>query len=245
MTFQGFLKADTQQIVTIGPSLAVADGYTMDTTLAISTADEANLLKYGGTTVVDLATRTWNAVSNGDGYFSLTLIASDLDTEGMIRIMIEDESVCYPIVADFMVVNANIYDSLFGAGTVYLKTDIAKWLTQAVTADASNVPDVNVASFDAAADFGAGLKADINAEVLDVIAVDQQTAWVTAGNPLPSDTPTMLEMLQFIYYVGRGRYKIVWDGDSVDVYDDNDAKMFSASLSAIATALTEGKFADA
>ena len=50
-----YLKADTVTEVTIGPAVAVGDGFTPVTTLSIASADEAHLMKHNNTTAVALA----------------------------------------------------------------------------------------------------------------------------------------------------------------------------------------------
>lgn len=125
MSFGGYLKADTESIVTVGPVVAVGDGFTPVTTLALSTADEAELIKHGATTTTDISALTMAAITGADGYYALTLTAAVLDTEGRLTVLINDDSLCLPVKAAFMVVNANVYDSLFAAATTdYLQTDI-------------------------------------------------------------------------------------------------------------------------
>jgi len=123
MAFCGFLKADTQVIVTIGPFVDVGDGFTPQTDIALA-CDEAELLKHGSDTVVDISGSTWVAVANCRGYYSLTLTTDDTNTEGMITVIVQDDSDCLPVRCSFQVVNANVFDSLFAAATTdYLQVD--------------------------------------------------------------------------------------------------------------------------
>lgn len=113
-----FLKADTNTEVLIGPVVAVGDGFTPVTTLALGTADEAEIIKYGGATPLTVTNATANgfaAITDADGYYTMDLSTSDTDTEGFLSIVINDDSLCLPVRVDFMVVNANVYDSLFAA----------------------------------------------------------------------------------------------------------------------------------
>ena len=48
--------------VLVGPVVAVGDGFTPVTTLALSTADEAEALVHDSVTVVDISGYTWAAV---------------------------------------------------------------------------------------------------------------------------------------------------------------------------------------
>jgi len=151
MSFGGYLKADLETIVTIGPVVAVGDGFTPVTNLAINTADEAEIIKHNATTVTDISAYTFAAIANADGYYALTIAAGALDTEGRLTVLINDDSLCLPVRMDFEVVNANVYDSMFAvAATDYLDVNV---LTQA-----------NI-------DFGATQKASITAAVPTAAAI--------------------------------------------------------------------------
>ena len=97
------LKANTQVIVIVGPFVDVTDGFTPETGITLGAADEAELLKHGSTTVVDISAATWAAVTSCDGYYGLTLTTSHTDTEGMLTVVVQDDSVCLPVRAQFMV----------------------------------------------------------------------------------------------------------------------------------------------
>lgn len=112
-----FLKADTAVKVVIGPCVAVANGYVPVTNLDLSTADEAEILKHDAAAVTDISGSTFAAIGSADGYYNLTLTTGNVDTEGMLTILINDDSLCLPILARFTVVNANVFDSLFAAAT--------------------------------------------------------------------------------------------------------------------------------
>lgn len=112
-----FLKADTAVKVVIGPVVAVADGFTPVTNFVIGSADEAEILKHDAASVTDISGNTCAAISSADGYYNLSLGTGDVDTEGMLTVLINDDSLCLPILARFTVVNANVFDSLFAAVT--------------------------------------------------------------------------------------------------------------------------------
>lgn len=119
-----FLKADTQIKVRIGPFVDVTDGYTPETGVTLGSADEAELLKTNGAATADISGNTWAAIAACDGWYDLTLTAGNLDTEGQLTVVVQDDSVCLPVHKEFMVVNANVYDSLFAAAaTDYLQVD--------------------------------------------------------------------------------------------------------------------------
>lgn len=118
------VKADTATTVPVGPFVDVTDGYTMETGVDISAADSAAILKNGASSVVDVSSNTFTAITGMDGMYNLSLTASNLDTEGRLVVVIEDVSLCRPVKQEIMVVNANVWDSLYAeAGTDYLQVD--------------------------------------------------------------------------------------------------------------------------
>lgn len=130
------LRADTLVKVVVGPAVAIADGYTPVNSLALSTADNAELIKHDAASTTDISANTFGAITGADGYYNLTLSAAQLDTEGMLTIAVNDTSLCYPIKHEFMVVNANVYDSLYSAAaTDYLQTDVTQISANTTAAD--------------------------------------------------------------------------------------------------------------
>jgi len=140
-----YLKADTVTEVLIGPVVAVGDGFTPVTSLTIAGADEAEIIKHGATTVTAI-TGTLAAITSADGYYALDLVTGDVDTEGRLTILINDDSLCLPVRHDFMVVNANVFDSLFAAATTdYLQIDAIQHIGTAYATPTTNgVPEVDV-----------------------------------------------------------------------------------------------------
>lgn len=108
------IKQSTEITVRIGPVVSVSDGFTPVTTLSISLANEAELLKAGGVATVSLATNTLTAITGADGWYNLTLTASNTDTVGELVIAINDDDLCLPVFARFQVVEEAIYDKFFG-----------------------------------------------------------------------------------------------------------------------------------
>ena len=119
-----YLRADTITEVTVGPAVAVANGYVPVTNLVGSTADEFEIIKHGATTTTTIA-GTLAAITGADGYYALDLSATDTNTEGRLTLLINDDSLILPIRHEFMVVNANVYDSLFAVAA--LKQTIASY----------------------------------------------------------------------------------------------------------------------
>ena len=137
------LRADTAINVKIGPAVAVADGLTPVTNLSLATADEAELLKSNTTATASIAASAFGAITSCDGWYWLTLTAGNVDTEGLLTICINDDSLCLPLWAHFMVVNANVYDSLYGtAAADYLQVDTIQVSGTSQTAN-DNGADIN------------------------------------------------------------------------------------------------------
>ena len=191
-----YLKADTAVEVPIGPIVAVSDGFTPVTTMSIASADEAELLKYNGNTAITTTAiaGTAAAIANADGYYTLDLSATDTEDEGFLVVCINDDSLMLPYRQEFMVVSANVYDSLFAvAGTDKLQVDqvevvggtvptptttgvpdvnVERWLDTLVTLG-GGAPDVNVASMDAGSiasgTIAAGELTNIENEIWDAL----------------------------------------------------------------------------
>jgi hypothetical protein len=122
-----YLRADTSVKVVIGPVVAVGDGFTPVTGLSLTTADEAEIMKHDAAAVLDIGDGTWTfaAITNADGYYNLTIKSTDVDTEGLLSVIINDDSLCLPVKAEFMVMNAVAYDALYAAaGTDTLDVNV-------------------------------------------------------------------------------------------------------------------------
>lgn len=124
-----FLQANTQTVVRIGPFLDVTDKITPETGVTLTgggdNADEAELLKAAGAATVDISSNTWAAITGCDGWYNLTLTALNLDTEGLLTVVIQNDSVHVPVYAHFMVLAQAAYISLFTAkDTGYMDTNV-------------------------------------------------------------------------------------------------------------------------
>jgi len=143
------LKADTQVIVRIGPFVDSTDGVTPETGVTLGAADQAELLKHNGAATVDISASTWAAITGCGGWYDLTLTTGNTDTEGLLTIVVQDSSVCLPVFAHFMVVNANVYDSLYAAAAAdYLQVDAIQ--ISGDTQSATDLKDFADAGYDPA-----------------------------------------------------------------------------------------------
>jgi len=119
-----YLKQSTSVKVVIGPFLDKDDGLTPETGVALGTADRAELVKHDAASVTDISANTFAAIAAADGLYNLTLSAGDTATLGMLTAYVDDVSVCLAVRADYMVVPANVWDSLFS--TDKLQVDVTQ-----------------------------------------------------------------------------------------------------------------------
>jgi hypothetical protein len=111
------LRQSTSVVVRVGPAVAVADGFTPVTNLAVSSADEAEALR-ANTATLDISGATFAAVTGADGWYSLTLDTTATNTVGVLDIVINDDSLILPIFARFQVVEEAVYDQMFAASAL-------------------------------------------------------------------------------------------------------------------------------
>lgn len=106
------LRQSTSIIIKVGVAVN-STGVTPVTNLTIDAADEAELLKNGTTGTLAIG-GTLSAITNCDGWYNLTLSATDTDTLGPLTLAINDDSAILPIWQDYMVVSQNYYDNKYG-----------------------------------------------------------------------------------------------------------------------------------
>lgn len=134
-----WLKQSTSVDVPIGPFLDATDGVTAETSLTITQPD-IRLKKNGGNWAQKNAAQTLSHEENGN--YEVTLDTTDTNTLGLLRLHVA-ESGALPVWEDFMVVPANVWDSLFGADL--LQVDLTQWLgTAAATPTVAGVPEIDV-----------------------------------------------------------------------------------------------------
>ena len=102
------LKKSTAATIKLGPFIDDTDGKTAETGLTIAQAD-VRLSKNGG----DFAqtNNTAGATYDENGYYDIPLNATDTGTLGRLRVAVS-KSGALPVWQDFLVVTANVYDTL-------------------------------------------------------------------------------------------------------------------------------------
>src|SRR3990172_3379247 len=109
-----WLKQSTAVTVKMGPFLDSTDGNTQETLLTISQAD-IRLSKNGG--AYAQTNNVAGATHDEKGNYGVPLDVTDTNTLGTLRVHIH-ETGALAVWQDFMVVTANVWDSLFGADAI-------------------------------------------------------------------------------------------------------------------------------
>lgn len=115
-----FLKQSTATTLLLGPFLDSTDGVTSETALTISQSDVL-LWKEGGTTLAQKNEST-SCTHRSNGLYTCPVNATDTNTLGTLVVSVS-ESGALPIRQDYLVVPANIYDSLV-LGTDLQQVDV-------------------------------------------------------------------------------------------------------------------------
>ena len=145
------LKQSTAATVKLGPFVDSTDGVTAETALTISQAD-IRLSKNGG--AFAQTNNATGATHDENGYYGVPLDTTDTNTLGRLRVAV-NESGALPVWQDFMVVNANVYDSLIG-GSDNLQVDTV----QVEGVDATD--QINAAADTALTDYDPPTKAELD-----------------------------------------------------------------------------------
>lgn len=178
------LKQSTEIKVRIGPFVDVSDGFTPETGVALSTADEAELLKADGAATVSISAATWAAVTGADGWYDLTLTTSHTDTVGELLVVVQDDSVCLPVHARFQVVEEAVYDALF-AGSAAGEL--------AVKLSTQGKADVNAEADAALSDYGANTTTPPTAAAVADAVLDEAMSGHTTPGTLGKAVADVLE----------------------------------------------------
>lgn len=106
-----FLKQSTIANLKVGPFLDATDGYTPESGLSIVQSDIQ--LSKNGAAFAQTSEGSPSVSHDVDGWYAIPLTASDTDTLGSLTLQISLSGVL-PIWENYMIVNSNSYNSLFG-----------------------------------------------------------------------------------------------------------------------------------
>jgi hypothetical protein len=142
------LKQSTSADVPIGPFVDATDGITAETGLTLTQPD-IRLKKNAAAWAQKAAAQTLTHEENG--FYEVTLDATDTDTLGLLRLAVF-ESGAAPVWEDFVVLPANVYDSMFS--TDKLQVDVVEIAGSTVSTSSAQI-GVNVVNAGATA-WGSG-----------------------------------------------------------------------------------------
>jgi len=116
-----WLKQSTAVDVIVGPFVDKTDGNTAETALTVTQA-EVRLSKNGG----NMAQKNEATALSHDelGYYVCKFDATDTNTLGILQLMIHESADALPVYHEYMVVTANVYDTL--CSTDKLETDLTQ-----------------------------------------------------------------------------------------------------------------------
>ena len=199
-----WLKQSTAVVVSFGPFVDQADGVALETGL-VSALDHAStgilLSKNGGALTIrhaNVTASTYDAYGN----YCVTLDTTDTNTLGTLRMQFAAAASCLPVWQDFMVVPANVWDSMFGADR--LSVDVEEIGANIITAAAIANGAIDAATFAAGAIDAGALAADAVDEILDEVV---------------EGTLTLRHVLKVLLAVCAG--KSSGGGTSTAVFQDN------------------------
>lgn len=148
-----FLKTNTAVRLTVGPFLDKTDGVTPETALTVTSCKLTLMVDDGNvpTLVLDTAPTASGGANDmvhvtGDdaGFYDLELAAGNVNYLGRAMLAITDAATHCPVFHEFMILPANVYDSLV-LGTDTLQADVTQWLgTAAATPTVAGVPEVDI-----------------------------------------------------------------------------------------------------
>jgi hypothetical protein len=137
-----WLKQSTAVDVIVGPFIDDGDGKTAETGLTVTQA-EVRLSKNGGN--MAQKNEATSLVHDELGYYDCNLDATDTNTLGRLQLMVH-ESGALPVYHEYMVVTANVYDTL--CGTDLFQSDLTQ--IGGVAQSATDLKDFADAGYDPA-----------------------------------------------------------------------------------------------
>lgn len=140
-----WLRQSTSVVISFGPFLDKTDGVTLETGLvsAIDHATTGAMCSKNGGALTIRSQAVTASTYDARGCYRLTLSTTDTNTLGTLRVIFEEAATCLPVWQDFMVVPANVWDSMFGADL--LQVDMTQILGTAVATPATaGLLDVNI-----------------------------------------------------------------------------------------------------
>lgn len=136
----GYLKQSTAVTIKLGPFVDETDGFTPETGLTTA-ASGVRLSKNGGNMA---AKNEATALAHDElGLYDCLFNSTDTNTLGILTVSVWEMGTARPVNQNYMVMPANIWDSLYG--TDLIQVDATQWLGQAIATPTNNgVPEVDL-----------------------------------------------------------------------------------------------------
>ncbi len=148
-----YLRTNTAARITVGPFFDKTDGVTPETAITVTACkltfmvDDANvptLVLDTNPTASGGANDMVHVTGDDAGFYDLELAAANVNYLGRAMVAITDASVHCPVFHEFMIIPANIYDSMI-LGTDLFDVSVTQLLGTAwLTPGTAGTPDVNM-----------------------------------------------------------------------------------------------------
>lgn len=221
------LKQSTALTLNVGPFVDATDGVTPETGLAGTMA--VKLSKNGAALA---ARNSATAITHdADGYYRVHLDATDTGTLGLLRATITAAATHLPVFEDYLVLPANVYDSLV-SGSDKLQVDAVEISGDSTTADAV---ETNIGNLDAAVS-GTATPAEVATEIADALTVDT----LTELSSIPGASPTFGQAVMLLYMALRNQATASTTQSTIK--NNAGASIGTATLTDSSGTFTKGKY---
>jgi hypothetical protein len=194
-----WLKQSTAVDIALGPFVDSTDGFTAETALTLAQAD-IRLKKNAGAWAQK--SETTSAAHEENGWYEVNFNATDTGTLGILVVAV-NETGALPVWREFMVVAANVYDSIVGGGDT-LDVQVTGVGTDVITAASIQAGAIGAAEIaDGAIDAATFAAGAITATVIATGAID--------ADALAADTITAAKVAAD---VSAEIADAVWDEDA-------------------------------
>lgn len=120
------LPQSTAGVILFGPFVAISDGVTPVTNVAVPTA--LNVWKNGVNSTVNISTGAGHSWTHrADGFYELGLAGGDVGTCGILKIEMTAAATYCAVWDDYMVVPAAVYNALTGVANAVLPANALSW----------------------------------------------------------------------------------------------------------------------
>lgn len=234
-----YLRKNTAVIITVGPFLDYQDGVSLETALTVTSCNVTIILDDDDGSAPNTILNTAPTASGGNndmvhlanGLYSLELTQAQTNYNGRYLVMITDPDVHLPVWHEFMILDAQVYDSLVAG------SDLLDVNTSQVGGTTQTGVDIGGTGVPITGDLTSTMKTSVNGEVVDVMVTDTHTQ---PGQEAPPATATFEEILTYLYKLLRN--KSTQSAGQLSIYDDAGTTVdHKATVSDDGSTLTRGE----